>query len=266
MALIEKAGLMKTVLHVGRYFERLVKEFVVNLSVEVGLLESDEYKKVYVREKRVKFSPDVINKAFGRSATAVADEEPSLDVVAKELTAEQVQKWPKKKLLSTGNLSVKLIYKIGNMVPIDFGTFVFEHTLKHAETCVVKLPISFSSLITEIILQQHPKIVRDDEEAMPKGAPITLDHHLFFGPHVPDIDVPSSKTFASAPMTKSGRRAIIDELQVKVDELLLKLEEEEDQEGEPSAANAADADASTDEEEGFDENEEETGEESSSDD
>ncbi|XP_057426338.1 uncharacterized protein LOC130719746 [Lotus japonicus] len=273
MALIEKAGLIKTVLQVGRCFERLVKEFVVNLSVEVGLPESDEYRKVYVREKCVKFSPDVINKALGRSATAVTDEEPSLDVVAKELTAGQVQKWPKKKLLSTCNLSVKyailnrigavnwvptqhtsaisatlarLIYKIGTMVPVDFGNFVFEQTLKHAETCAVKLPIYFPSLITEIILQQHPKIVRDDEEAMPKGSPITLDHRFFYGPHVPDIDVPSNKTFASVPVSKSGRRAIIDELQavskalqetitastarkVKVDELLLKLQEEEDQ-------------------------------------
>ncbi|XP_057444308.1 uncharacterized protein LOC130736499 [Lotus japonicus] len=310
MAPIEKVGPMKTVLHVGRCFERLVKEFVVNLSVEVGLPESDEYKKVYVREKRVKCSPNVINKALGRSDAAVVDEEKSLHVITKELTAGKVQKWPKNKLMSIGNLSMKyailnmigamnwvptqhtsaisstlarLIYKIGTMVPVDFGTFVFEQTLKHAETYAVKLPISFQSLIIEIILQQHPKIVRDDEEVMPKGAPITLDHRLFSWPHVPDIAVPSSRTYASAPVSKSGRRAIIDELQavskalqktittstarkLKVDEFVLKLQEEEDQEGESSAANAAAADASTDEEEGSDENKEETGEESSSDD
>ncbi|XP_057443915.1 uncharacterized protein LOC130736081 [Lotus japonicus] len=256
------------------------------------------------------FSPDVINKALGRSVAAVVDEESSLDVVAKELTAGKVQKWPKKKLLSTGNLSVKyailnrigtvnwvptqhtsaisatlarLIYKIGNMISVDFGTFVFEQTLKHAETCTVKLPISFPSLITEIIMQQHLKIGRDDEEAMPKGGPISLDHRLLYGPHVADIAVPSSRTFASAPVSKAGRRVVIDELQAvskalqetittstarkaKVDELLLKLQEEEDQEGETSATPAAAADTSTDEEEGSDENGEETTEESSSDD
>ncbi|XP_057444768.1 uncharacterized protein LOC130737014 [Lotus japonicus] len=175
MVLIEKAGLTKIVLQVGRCYEKLVKEFVVNLSVEVGLPESAEYKKVYVREKCVKFSPEVINKALGRSVAVVTAEEPSLDVIAKELTVGLVQKWPKKKLLPTGNLSVKyailnrigavnwvptqhtsaistilarLIYKIGTMAPIDFGTFVFEQTLKHAETCAVKLPVSFPSLIT----------------------------------------------------------------------------------------------------------------------
>ncbi|XP_057443265.1 uncharacterized protein LOC130735205 [Lotus japonicus] len=252
-------------------FEKLVKEFVVNLSVEVRLPESDEYRKVYVRTNCVKFSPDVINKVLGRRVDAVADEEPSLDVVTKELTAGKVQKWPKKKLLPTGNLSVKLIYKIGNMIPVDFDTFMFKQTLKHVETCVVKLPISFPSLIIEIILQQHPKIVRDDEEDMLKGAPITLDHRLFSRPHVPDIVVPSSRTFSSALVSKAGRRAVIDELQVvskaiqetittstarkaKVHELLLKLQEEEDQEGEPSAAPAAATDASTDEEEITDEN------------
>ncbi|XP_057432562.1 uncharacterized protein LOC130725341 [Lotus japonicus] len=296
MELIEKVGLMKTVVQEGRCFERLVKEFVVNLSVEVGLPESDEYIKVYVRAKRVKFSPDVINKALGISADAVVAEEQSLDVITKELTAGKVQKWPKNKLLSIGNLSVKyailnrigavnwvptqhtspisatlsrLIYKIGTMVPIDFGTFVFEQTLKHEETCAVKLPISFPSLIKEIILQQHPKIVRNYEEAMPKGASITLDHRLFSGPHVPDIAVSSRRTCASAPVTKSGRKAIIDELQaaskalqetikvstarkLKVDEMLLKLQEEEGQDGEPSST-AVTAHASTDEDEGSDE-------------
>ncbi|XP_057443517.1 uncharacterized protein LOC130735598 [Lotus japonicus] len=263
MALIEKTGLMKVVLHVGRCFERLVKEFVVNLSVEVGLPESDEYRKVYVRVKCMKFSPDVINKALGRSVTAVADEEPSLDVVAKELTAGQVPKWPKKKLLSTENLSVKnvILNRIGavNWVPTQHTSAIFATLAKLIYKIGNLVPADF-----EIILHQHPKIVRDDEEAMPKGAPITLDHRLFSGPHVPDIVVPSSRTFASAPVVSKALKETITASttrKVKVDELFLKLQEEEDQEGEPSAANAAAAGASTD-----DENEVETEEESSSDD
>ncbi|XP_057418393.1 uncharacterized protein LOC130712583 [Lotus japonicus] len=199
MTLIEKARLMKSVLQVDRCFERLVKEFVVNLSVEVELPKSDEYRKVYVRDKYVKFSPAVINGALGRSDVVVVAEEQSLDVITKELTARKVQKWPKNKFLSTENLSV-------NMQSLIILT------LKPAETCAVKLPISFPSLITEIILQQHPKIVRDDGVAISKGAPITLNHRLFFGPHVLDITVPSSRTSASTLVAKSGRKAIIDEL------------------------------------------------------
>ncbi|XP_057434404.1 uncharacterized protein LOC130727315 [Lotus japonicus] len=134
VALIEKVGLMKTIPKVGRCYERLVKEFLVKLSEEVGLPKSVEFRKVYVRAKCVEFSHAVINKTLGRSDGEVVDEELSLDVIAKELTAGQVKKWPIKKLLSTGNLS----------------------TLKHADTCAVKLPFSFPSLLTEIILQQHP--------------------------------------------------------------------------------------------------------------
>ncbi|MEX5523392.1 hypothetical protein ABFV50_32950, partial [Bacillus cereus] len=63
----------------------------------------------------------MINQALGRSAIEFVDEEVSLDDVAKELTAGYVKKWPSKKLLSTGNLSVKyaILNRIGavNWVP-----------------------------------------------------------------------------------------------------------------------------------------------------
>ncbi|XP_057444259.1 uncharacterized protein LOC130736442 [Lotus japonicus] len=164
VALIEKAGLMKTILKVGRCYERLVKEFLVNLSVEVGLPESVEFRKVYVRDKCVEFSPAVINEALGRSVVECVDEDMSLDVIAKEITPGQVKKWPIKKLLSTGNHSMeyailnkigdvnwvptqhtsgvfatlaKLIYQIGTSADFDFGSFVFEQTLQHADTCDV---------------------------------------------------------------------------------------------------------------------------------
>ncbi|XP_057444347.1 uncharacterized protein LOC130736545 [Lotus japonicus] len=287
IAIIEKAGLMKTILKVGRCYERLVKEFLVNRSVEVGLPESVEFRKVFVTAKCVELSPVVINNALGRSVVEFVDEELSLDVVAKEITTGQVKKWPIKKLLSTGNLSVKvsatlakLIYKIGTSTDFDFGSFVFEQTLKHADTCVVKLPVSFPSLLTEIILQQHPQIIRADEVAMPKGVPITLDHRLFMEPHVPDIVVSASRTSSPAPVSKSGTKVIIAELQesskalqetikistsrkLKVDVLLPKLQKEEVQGGEPSVAAPAAHEASTEEEGGSEESTEETEEDSS---
>ncbi|XP_057432440.1 uncharacterized protein LOC130725209 [Lotus japonicus] len=272
VAFIEKAGLMKTILKVGRCYEKLVREFLVNLSVEVGLPESVEFRKVFVRAKCVEFSPAVINKALGRSTVEFVDEELSLDVIAKEITAGQVKKWPIKKLLSTGKLSVK--YAILNRIGA---------TLKHADTCAVKLPISYRSLLTEIILQQHPQIIGADEVPLPKGVPITLDQRLFMEPHVIDIAVPFSRTSAPAPVSESSTKVIIAELmavskalqetiristarKLKVDALLLKLQEEEGQEGEPSGAVAAPQDASIEEEGEYEENIEDSEGDFSSDD
>ncbi|XP_057444489.1 uncharacterized protein LOC130736713 [Lotus japonicus] len=239
---------------------RLVKEFLVNLSVEVRLPESVEFRKVYVRGKSVELSPAVINKALGRGVIESVNEELSLDVIAKELLLAK----------SRSGLS-RSCYPLGISI------------LKHAETCVVKLPISFPSLLTEIILQQHHQILRTDEVAMSKGVPITLDHRLFLEPHVPYIVVPSSRTSAPAHVGEYGTKVIIAELQevskalqetikintarkLKVDVLLLKLQEEEGQGGEPSVDTTATQDASTDEEGGSEESAEESEGESSSED
>ncbi|XP_057418431.1 uncharacterized protein LOC130712625 [Lotus japonicus] len=190
-----------------------------------GLSESVEFRKVYVRAKCVEFSPAVINKALGRSDVDFVDEELSLDVVSKEITTGQVKKWSIKKLLSTGNQSVKyaflnrigvvnwvptqhtsgfsatlarLIYRIGTSIDFDIGSFMFGQTLKHAGTCAVKLSVSFRSLLTEIILQQHPQIIRADEVVMPKGVPITLDHHRDR----------KSKVYSSIPFSSPGNRPL----------------------------------------------------------
>ncbi|XP_057432348.1 uncharacterized protein LOC130725111 [Lotus japonicus] len=276
VALIDRAGLRKTVMDIGKCYEKLVKEFLVNLTDDVGIPGSAEFRKVYVRGKCVTFALAVINQALGRSVVEFVEEELSLEKVAKELTAGQVKKWPAKKLLSTGLLSVKyailnrigvvnwipshhtsavsailakLIYRIGTEVPFDFGSLVFAQTLKHAETCAVKLPISFPSLLTAIILKQHPDILRMDDVAFPKGTPITLDHRLFLDPHVLDIDMPSRRTSIPVSMSASGTQSVIAELEdlskelqvsikvaterkLKVDTLIAKLKEKAGHEGE----------------------------------
>ncbi|XP_057443955.1 uncharacterized protein LOC130736125 [Lotus japonicus] len=280
VALIDRAGLRKTVLDIGKCYERLVKEFLVNLSDDVGIPRSAEYRKMYVRGRCVTFSAAVINQALGRSVVEFVEEELSLDIVAKKLTAGQVKKWPTKKLLSTGFLSVKyvilnrigvvnwipshhtsaisailakLIYRIGTEIPFDFGSLVFTQTLKHAETCAVKLPISFPSLLTAIILKQHPDILRMDDVVVSKGAPITLDHRLFLDPHVLDIDMSSRRTSIPVSMYASGTKIVIAKLEdlskelqesikitterkLKVDALLLKLKGEACHEDEPRGA------------------------------
>ncbi|XP_057452374.1 uncharacterized protein LOC130744199 [Lotus japonicus] len=291
VALIDRAGLRKTVMDIGKCYEKLVKEFLVNLTDDVGIPGSVEFRKVYVRGKCVTFSPAVINQALGRSDVEFVEEELSLDKVAKELTTGQVKKWPAKKLLSTGLLSVKyailnrigvvnwipshhtsavsailakLIYRIGTEVPFDFGSLVFAQTLKHAETCAVKLPISFPSLLTAIILKQHPDILRMDDVAFPKGTPITLDHRLFLDPHVLDIDMPSRRTSIPVSMSASGTQSVIAELEdlskelqvsikvaterkLKVDTLIAKLKEEAGHEGE-SRSDAVEEEGSEEEE------------------
>ncbi|XP_057448456.1 uncharacterized protein LOC130739992 [Lotus japonicus] len=271
VALIEKDGLMKIILKVGRCYERLVKEFLVNLSMEVGLPESVEFRKVFVRAKCVEFSPAVSNQALGRSVVDFVDEELSLDVVAKDISACQVKKWPIKKLLSTGNLSVK--YAIHNRIGV-VNWVPTQHTSGVSTT--------LAKLIYKIGTSTHPQIIRADEVAMPKGVPISLDHRLFMDRHVPNIVVPFSRTSVPAYVSDSGTKAIIAELmdvskvlqetikistarKIKVDALLLKLQEEEGQEGEPSGAATAPQDAGT-EEEGESESIEETEGESSSED
>lgn len=89
-----------------------------------------------------------------------------------------MSQWPRKGKPSSSKLSVKygMLHKIraSNWIPtnhistidkglakfiyifgtktFDFGSYVFEKTLKHACTFAVKIPISFASLICGIIL------------------------------------------------------------------------------------------------------------------
>ncbi|XP_057417979.1 uncharacterized protein LOC130712157 [Lotus japonicus] len=291
MTLIARAGLRKTVMNIGKCYDKLVKEFIVNLSDDVNNSASPEFRKVFVRGKCVNFSPAIINQALERSVVEFVEEEPSLDTVAEELTAGRVKKWPAKKPLSTGFLSVKYailnrigvvnwvpsnhtsavsamlvkpIYRIGTEIAYDFGNFVFSQTLKHAETCAVKLPISFPSLLTAIILKQHPNILSADDVPVPKGPLITLDQRLFLEPHVLDIDLPSSRTYAPASVSTSGNNSVISELEAiskelqetiriasarkfKVDALIQTLKGEAGQEGEPAADAEKEGSAENDE-------------------
>ncbi|XP_058774621.1 uncharacterized protein LOC131648905 [Vicia villosa] len=70
LELIQEAGLLKTVCNLPKCYEKLVKEFVVNLSEDCGNSRSADYIKVSVRGKCVSFSPSVINKFMGRTDEA----------------------------------------------------------------------------------------------------------------------------------------------------------------------------------------------------
>jgi hypothetical protein len=90
--------------------------------------------------------------------------------VLKEITANQIMVWPKKKKISSGKLSVryailnrivavnrvptthsfdiatglgKFIYVVGSKSKMDFGTYIFEQTVKHAKTDVRTTSMSY---------------------------------------------------------------------------------------------------------------------------
>jgi hypothetical protein len=218
--LIREAGLMRTVTQLPKCYETLVKEFIVNLSEECADGKSREFRKVYVRGKCVTFSPSVINLYLGRAD----EEQPELEVtdnrICQVITAKQVRKWPLKGKLVASQLSVKyamlhkvgaanwvptnhkstvsvmlgkFIYAIGTKAKVDYGTYIFDQTMKHAGSFSVKGPIAFPSLICGIVLNQFPHILTDNDFVKRRESPLAFSYKLFQGKHVPDIVMTSEE-------------------------------------------------------------------------
>ncbi|MCH84680.1 envelope-like protein [Trifolium medium] len=66
---------MKTVCGLGVCYEKLVKEFLVNIPEDCDDPMSEDYIKVFVRGNCVEFSPSVINQFMGRGIEAEAEME-----------------------------------------------------------------------------------------------------------------------------------------------------------------------------------------------
>ncbi|KAL5141527.1 hypothetical protein HKD37_09G024856 [Glycine soja] len=231
MDLITAAGLLKTVTKLGDCYESLVREFIVNIPSDITNRKSDEYQKVFVRGKCVRFSPAVINKYLGRPTDGVVDITVSEHQIAKEITAKQVQHWPKKGKLSAGKLSVKyailhrigaanwvptnhtstvatglgkFLYAVGTKSKFNFGNYIFDQTVKHSESFAVKLPIAFPTVLCGIMLSQHPNILNYTDSVMKRESPLSLHYKLFEGTHVPDIVSTSGKAAASGVVSKDA--------------------------------------------------------------
>lgn len=169
--------------------------------------------------------------------------ESDLHEMASVITGKLVKKWPKKGLLPSGKLTAKyvvvnkigaanwlatnhtsggtpqlarLIFLIGTGAKVDFGQHVFEQTIKHVGSFVVKLPIMFPYLLIELILQQNPGILKDDELQGKKVLPLNFDYRMFAGTHVLDIVLYAAKGGASASgakrVTDSSKEDILGEL------------------------------------------------------
>ncbi|XP_058751064.1 uncharacterized protein LOC131624093 [Vicia villosa] len=205
MKLIKSAGLIKTVTHLSKCYEMLVKEFIVNLSQDCGDGRTDDFHKVYVRRKCIDFSPAVINLYLGRDAEAQPELEVTDNEVCKVITGGKVKKWPIKSKLSASSLNVRyaLLHKIGaaNWVPtnhtstivvglgrfiyavgtktkFDYGTYIFDQTMRHVGTSATKLPIAFPSLICGIILKQHPGILKSKDYVCKRESALSFHYKL----------------------------------------------------------------------------------------
>jgi hypothetical protein len=184
--LIKNADLEKTVSNMGDCYEKLVKEFLVNIPVDCDDPMSKDYHIFYVRGRKVMFSAAIINRYLGINEIDCVDAEISDNQVCKVITTNQVKVWPKKGKTSSGKLSVKyailnrigaanwvptthssdiatgmakFIYCIGTKTKMNYGAYIFEQTIRHGKSDAVKLPIAFPTLLSRIIVDQQPGIL-----------------------------------------------------------------------------------------------------------
>jgi hypothetical protein len=239
MDLIKNAGLIKTVVSLPQHYEGLVKEFVVNIPEDISERSSREFCKVFVRGRCVRFSPTIINKFLGRGTDGGVDLETTDNEVCRTITTGQVKEWPSRNHLSAGKLTVKyailhkigsanwvptnhvstisislgrIIHAIGTRVNYDFGKFIFDQTIRHASTNVVKLPIAFPSLICGIILSQQPGILSTSDIPSRRKPPLSIHYKLFEGSHVNDV-------MTSAKRESTSQGSLVDQLKETCKEL-----------------------------------------------
>ncbi|XP_058777803.1 uncharacterized protein LOC131652043 [Vicia villosa] len=221
MDLITHASLIKTVTRLGKCYDGLVKEFIVNIPVDCADHRSKELRKVYVRGRCVEFSPAVINRYLDRREDEQCEWEVTDNEVCKALTANQVNTWPMKDKLPASKLSFKyailhrigaanwvptnnssvisvsfgkFIYVVGSKKAFDYGAYIFEQTMKHVGTCAVKMPIAFPTLICGIIISQHRGILPGTDVIAKRESTLSLHFKLFTGKHVPNIAMTSTST------------------------------------------------------------------------
>ncbi|KAK2368794.1 hypothetical protein QL285_081963 [Trifolium repens] len=245
MDLINQAGLMKTACGLGMCYEKLVKEFIVNIGEDCDNRLSKEFHQVFVRGKCVQFSPAVINAYLGRRQYGYPGFEPTNNQVCKTITANQVKVWPLKGKVPSAMLSVKyailnrigainwvptthsstiatslakFIYAIGTSADVDYGSLIFDQIVEHGKSWAMKLVISFPTIITGIILDQHPNILLPEDVPCKRDSPVTLSYKLFEGKHAADIIVLPKKVVPqeSAASTSMNRKAMIISMEATV--------------------------------------------------
>lgn len=102
----------------------------------------------------------------------------------------------------------KFIFAVGTKTSFDFGTFIFEQTMKHAHSFAIKMPVAFPSLIYEIILNQNTNILVSSDVACKRKSPLSLHYKLFQGTHVTYIVITSGEKTDGATL----KEGIVEEL------------------------------------------------------
>ncbi|XP_050915467.1 uncharacterized protein LOC127130519 [Lathyrus oleraceus] len=169
-----------------------------------------------------------VRKSPGRKIEGACELEVTDIEVCREIIARQVKGWPVKRHLPAGKLTVKygilhkigaanwvptnhistiantlgrFIFAIGTKVNFDYGRFMFEQIIKHVSTNVVKLPITFPSMICRIILNQYPGILCSTDIPSRRKPAMSVHYKLFEGSHVEDIVMTSTM---KKPASKVG--------------------------------------------------------------
>jgi hypothetical protein len=242
--------LEKTVCKLGECYEKLVREFLVNIPKDCDNPLRRDYEKVYVRGECVNFSPNIINSFLGVKGGA-AEVEATDNQICKEITANKVRVWPKKGKISSGKMSIKyavlnrigaanwvptthssyiatrlarFIFVVGTKTKMDIGRYVFDQTMRHAKTDVVKLRIAFPTLLCKIILSQHPNIISAVDMPMKRESPLTFHQKLFRDHHAPDLVGTSAPAPDTGFMTKEKIIAALKDTCTMLDERKAKFE------------------------------------------
>ena len=92
----------------------------------------------------------------------------------------------------------KFLYVVGTKSTFNFGNYIYDQTVKHAESYAVKLPIAFPTILCGIMLSQHPNILNNIDSVKKRESPLSLHYKLFEGTHVPDIVSTSGKAASGA--------------------------------------------------------------------
>ncbi|XP_050916685.1 uncharacterized protein LOC127131832 [Lathyrus oleraceus] len=197
MSLIQEARLIKTVSGFGKCYEMLVNEFIMNISKECDNKRSKEFRKVYVRGREIIVKQVKECPRKGKLSASY------LSVTYAILHRIEVANWvPINHISNIPTRLGKFIYILGTKTEFDFGSYVFDQTMKHVASFAVKMPIAFPSLICGVILSQHPSILLSSYSVCKRDPPLSLHYRIFTGKHVPDI-VMTSDQKSSRPIIRT---------------------------------------------------------------
>lgn len=241
---LEDAGLMKAVKFAEPFCEKLIREFVANISEEFGDILEDEFGKVTVRGKTVSVTPKAINEFLKINIASAVPKIENWHEVARCLTNGKVSKWRGPSLESkyltslysllqgiciknwvpvTHRASISksvgaVIYSIGLGKSVNLGEIIFDQIANQALTKSSNQPICHPSLIYQMIQQQAPEII-DPSSSLVSLKPFTVDWKIFTFQHFVDVTIPPSIHKA---LQRQGKLSKTNIEPVKTDNLMKK--------------------------------------------